>query len=243
MEENYVQTIHLLPENGRHQTLAGRQNQHLVGDDLSSKPTPFPPHSKASSLQSFWLRGWLGEIAALVGALVALVALISVLRVYENKPNPELPLGISLNTIVSIASTIFRASMMLSVASAISQAGWIWLVQQPRPLSNICWYDSASRGPLGSVLLLWRLRFLSVPDHCTRPLNNVMLTKYSRAASIGALITLLTLALDPFFQQTIKYVPRSSIDPIREAVTVAAHGYNGSIGALYTISSAGEHSS
>ena len=67
------------------------------------------------------------------------------------------------------------------------------------------------------------------------------LTKYSRSASIGALVTLLALTLDPFFQQTIKYVPRPSIDPSREAVTVAAHGYNGSIGMFDTFAASGEH--
>ena len=164
MDENHSQSVQLLSKIGRDQTLADRQNQHLVGDDLSRKSMPF---SLRSSLLPFWFRGWVKEIAALVGALVALVAYISVLRVVENKPNPELPLGVSLNTIVAIASTIFRACTMLSVASAISQAGWIWLVQRPRPLSNICWYDAASRGPLGSLLLLWRLRFLSVLDHST----------------------------------------------------------------------------
>ncbi len=78
----------------------------------------------------------------------------------RSKPNPQWTLGISLNTIVSILSTVFRASLMLSVAHGLSQSGWIWFTQRPRPLSDICWYDSASRGPLGSVQLLWRLRLL-----------------------------------------------------------------------------------
>jgi hypothetical protein len=54
--------------------------------------------------------------------------------------------------------------------------------------------DAASRGPLGSAILLLALR--------TRPL-----------ASLGAVITIFAVAFDPFIQQIIRYPSRYSVDP------------------------------
>ncbi|KAF2094343.1 hypothetical protein NA57DRAFT_60390 [Rhizodiscina lignyota] len=118
---------------------------------------------------------------------------------------------ISLTCKIGHLSTVFRASLMLCVAATISQSGWIWFAQRTRPLRDLYWYDAASRGSLGSIRLLWNLRFI-------------------RPACIGALITITTLALDPFFQQTIKYQGRPAVDPDQRAEAVAAYGYNGSIG-------------
>jgi len=54
-------------------------------------------------------------------------------------------------------------------------------------LEDLSKYDQATRGPLGALILLWRLRQ-------RHPLS-----------SAGALITLLILVVDPFTQQIIHY--------------------------------------
>jgi hypothetical protein len=104
--------------------------------------------------------GWLWELSNLALATAAFVALIIVLYKYENRPSPNWPSGISLNTIISIVSTIFRAALSLSVTRGIGQLVWIRLADKTGSLDDICWYDSASRGPLGSLLLLWKLKFM-----------------------------------------------------------------------------------
>ena len=63
---------------------------------------------------------------------------------------------------------------------------WRWF-RKDRPLDDVAQYDSASRGPLGSSTLLWRLGL-------RHPL-----------ASCGALITILMLVIDPFAQQIMRY--------------------------------------
>ena len=164
MEDSCSQEMHLLSGRG-----AGPQPyENLPGQP--SEDRQHPRHSRVSdihlserpspSLQLYKPSEWLYEISSLALSVLAVITLICVLRAYENRPNPQWRLGISLNTVVSILSTVFRASLMLPVAHALSQSGWIWFTQRPRPLSDICWYDSASRGPLGSVQLLWRLRLL-----------------------------------------------------------------------------------
>jgi len=164
MEAGYSQKMHLLSGEGAgpkpYENLPGQPSEDKQHPRHSERPLLFSNRTKTPSLQLYQPGGWLYEISSLVLAVVAVIMLICVLRAYENKPNPQWPLGISLNTIVSILSTVFRASLMLSVAHGLSQSGWIWFTQRPRPLSDICWYDSASRGPLGSVQLLWRLRLL-----------------------------------------------------------------------------------
>lgn len=66
------------------------------------------------------------------------------------------------------------------------QLKWRWF-RKDQPLDDMARYDSASRGPLGSTALLWRLGL-------RHPL-----------ASCGALITIVMLAIDPFAQQIIRY--------------------------------------
>jgi hypothetical protein len=101
-------------------------------------------------------------IVCLVLATASLLSFMALLRVYDKKESPEWSLtfvGFTFNTIVSIVSTLFRASLLMPVAQSISQLCWTWYAQ-PRSLIDICYYDSASRGPLGSVRLLLRLRFM-----------------------------------------------------------------------------------
>ena len=63
-------------------------------------------------------------------------------------------------------------------------------------------FDKASRGPAGSALLLWTVRGRHL-------------------ASIGAVITILAVASDPFIQQGIKY-PSCLQAPFDESASVAA---------------------
>jgi hypothetical protein len=105
------------------------------------------------------------KILNLVIAVGALLGLVAILRKYNRKQSPEWTLGqvgVTPNVIVSIVSTVFRGSLLMPVAQSISQFCWIWYTK-PRPLSDVCYYDyydSASRGPLGRIRLLWRLRFM-----------------------------------------------------------------------------------
>ena len=93
---------------------------------------------------------------------------------------------ISLNSIIAIYAVLLKASIALVVAEGIGQLKWSWF-GKVRPLADLVNYDDASRGPSGALSLLWRLRgrhFL---------------------ASLGAVITVLALATDPFAQQIVHY--------------------------------------
>jgi hypothetical protein len=52
------------------------------------------------------------------------------------------------------------------------------------------------------------------------------LTRRRHLASLGAFITIAALALDPFFQQSVRYNSQPAVDLIRQAQTAAAHTYD-----------------
>jgi len=84
-----------------------------------------------------------------------------VLLLCDNRPLPDLPLNITLNTFVAFFSTISKAAFMLPIAEAISQCKWNWF-HSDRPLADFETFDEASRGFWGSVALLSRLRWKCV---------------------------------------------------------------------------------
>jgi hypothetical protein len=111
-----------------------------------SKPTR-PP---------FWYpRTWLYDCIALGSAAAVFVALIVVLAKYDKAPNPLWMAGITLNTIVSVVSVLFRIGIMFPVANCISQQCWVWYAGRQRPLRHVAAFDQASRGPVGGLYALF----------------------------------------------------------------------------------------
>lgn len=130
-------------------------------NDSKHQPThadtasPSEPHAPVP-VQHLYL-----EVLSLLLAAASLIGLVILLKHYNNKPGPQWSLGdwgVTLNAILSIVSAVFRSSLLVPVAQTISQSSWIWYMQ-PRPLRDLTFYDSASRGPLGSIRLLCRLHF------------------------------------------------------------------------------------
>ncbi|OAX81902.1 hypothetical protein ACJ72_03756 [Emergomyces africanus] len=157
---------------------------------------------------------WLWELGACVIGLLALVATIGMLAAYSGGRVPQLPENFTLNAIISILTTVVKVSTLFVVAASISQLKWLWL-RDMRSLQDVQIFDDASRGPLGALYMIFYFRG-------------------GHLASLGALITILALALDPFMQQIIVYpvgvVYRESGEASvarTENVTYAAQGQKG----------------
>lgn len=104
------------------------------------------------------------EIFSLLLAAASLAGFFILLKRYDHKPSPQWTVvnrtgGVTLNTVASFVSLVFRSCLLMPVAHSISQLAWVWYMQ-PKSLEDIVYYDSASRGPLGSIRLLFRLRFM-----------------------------------------------------------------------------------
>jgi hypothetical protein len=159
--------------------------------DQRLPPDPLKNHAKLD------LKDWLWEFTAAALNIAAFTAVVIVLAVYRNKPlaSWNFVFNISLNTLIAVLSTLSRTALLVPVASCISQLKWIHLVGSPRPLREIQVFDDASRGPWGSLELIWSLNFK---------------TKLATWASI---ITILSLTMGPFAQQLLSYPSRPVSSP------------------------------
>ena len=138
---------------------------HLVADHDTGE-------SQLQNASFLSKNGWLLEISSLVLAATVLVAIVALLYRYDKKPNPTWSPGITLNTILSFASMVFRACVSLPVASSVSQFCWIWCSKRQQPLRHVISFDQASRGLLGSLQVLyagiWRCALSCPETHATR---------------------------------------------------------------------------
>jgi hypothetical protein len=108
-----------------------------------------------------YVRGW--ELSACCGSLIAFISMVALLKPFEGKAQPSWPYGITLNSAVSWLNTIMKGMLLVSAAACISQSTWIYYgstlnsISKGQSLAILSMYDSASRGPWGSVQLLWAL--------------------------------------------------------------------------------------
>jgi Protein of unknown function (DUF3176) len=146
--------------------------------ELMLKP---PTQSRIQQMKPWWSEG-----LACLGVLMGLVAIFVTLDKYKNKPLPQLPFKVSINTVVSLEATVLKGCLTFVVGSIISQSQWLWFTSN-RSLYDIVRYDDAARGPWGSALWIWE-------HHIRSPLT-----------SFGAIVMILTLLVDPFVQELISY--------------------------------------
>jgi hypothetical protein len=123
-------------------------------------------------------------------ALASMVIIIT-LAIYKRHMLISWFLAIFLNTILATLGIALRG-LMITIASALGQSRWLWFSNKRHVLLDFWTFDQASRGPRGSLLLLWRLRLRYIPF-------------------IGVFVTLPALASDAFIQQSISYPTRRTL--------------------------------
>ncbi|PLN78358.1 hypothetical protein BDW42DRAFT_187476 [Aspergillus taichungensis] len=158
-------TVESGPLNGA-QTQDGEETSILA--PIETKPHKKTPKAK----RSLWLDTWLLEGIALAFSIACLVAIFGVLAAYDNKKRPQLAYKITLNTIISVLATGCKSSLILNPTQ--------------RRLFGMQSFDAASRGPLGSLMI--------IIDHGAHSF-----------VCFGAALIILLLAFDPFIQQVISY--------------------------------------
>ncbi|KAI0832181.1 hypothetical protein F5Y06DRAFT_307492 [Hypoxylon sp. FL0890] len=184
---------------------AGQNQQQPYTHDASKGPASLPPREPASGCDDDggW---WLFEIIAWVVSAVALAVIIIIIAVTDEKPLPQWPMNITLNSFVSFMSTLMKAALIIPVTESISQLKWVWF-KKAESLEDIQTFDEASRGTWGSVKLLFK-------------------TKRLHLAKLGAFITILTLGVDPFIQQVIVYPKRTIASTLSNASVPLAVEYS-----------------
>lgn len=152
-----------------------RESEYLPLRDVSySTPSPydrspgsFPSESKAAPFQlhkkkpkvEFWAWEWM----ALLVSFLAVLASALTLRIFDGRPIPKWSWhtnGISVNSILSLLSTLSRASLLMPIDECMGQLMWLRFAAQQQRLGDITAFNEAARGPLGALKLLWRQKGL-----------------------------------------------------------------------------------
>lgn len=143
------------------ETQTRRNGYNIVGSSFeveSNRPCSQRPHSRWSDFYQVATDWWIFEVLACAGCLAALVGIIGVLTVYNGRSLPNWPYGITINSVLAWLATAMKALMLVAIAACIGQAKWTHFHSKTHALADIVVYDSASRGPQGSMQLLWKFR-------------------------------------------------------------------------------------
>ncbi|KAF1829524.1 hypothetical protein BDW02DRAFT_509709 [Decorospora gaudefroyi] len=94
-------------------------------------------------------------------------------------------------TLASLLGKVASAALIVPTSEALGQLKWNWF-HDSRAMCDFEIFDKASRGPWGAALLLFR-------------------TKGRSLAALGALLIVLLLAIDSFFQQVATFPDRLAL--------------------------------
>lgn len=129
-----------------------------LGETSSSRPSSFPKLSSAKSIKWTKTGTWTFEIVSLLFAMAAVASIIAVLAYFDNKPLPGWPYKITLNAVIAVLTTVANAAMAVSLSSGLGQLEWERFKSGSAPVTDMEVLDDASRGALGAVNLLRKLR-------------------------------------------------------------------------------------
>ena len=90
-------------------------------------------------------------------ALLIFGSVVTILAVFDGQPNPQFQYGITLNALISVLATVGTFTIMIPCSDALGQLKWNWFMKG-RPLLDFHLIDNASRGPMGSLVLIAKLR-------------------------------------------------------------------------------------
>lgn len=130
---------------------------------------------------------WALEYIAIFLSIFTTIALILLLIFADGKPVSRFNATfLSFNTIISILAALIHAALAYAIGSCLAQEKWNWYKTQPDTLAGFERFEQASRGPWGS---LWLLLWINIRHW----------------AVLGALVTIVLLAFEPFLQAVVAF--------------------------------------
>lgn len=100
---------------------------------------------------------WWQEAGACLLVLAMMAAVVGTTLPHQDKPLPQWPYNLSINTLVAVYFIVLKAAMAFVLSEALGQLKWKWF-SDAHPLNHLATYDDASRGPWGAFTLMWQLR-------------------------------------------------------------------------------------
>jgi hypothetical protein len=133
---------------------------------------------------SWW---WWWEIGAAALSMLSMLLIIVVLVKINNRPLQTWRLPIQPNSLIAIFTTAGKTAMMVPAAACIAQLKWRHFHRRARRLNHLQLFDDASRGPWGSIMMIYGIRSQAL------------------LASAFAVITLVALGIEPSAQQILAF--------------------------------------
>ncbi|KAK3625379.1 hypothetical protein LTR56_004014 [Elasticomyces elasticus] len=177
-------------------TLIDREtvNQKYDHDVAERKLPGLPQDDTIQTLNDDWVRRvcvalWLWEALSLLTSIFCIGGVVVLLCLYDGEPLPSWSYGLTINGVISILAVVTKASMVLPIAEALSQLKWNHFWRNSRPVRDFESFDSASRGPWGSLVMMFSMRLWSL-------------------GSLGAALTVAAMLVEPALQQIPAYPTR-----------------------------------
>ncbi|OAL53939.1 hypothetical protein IQ07DRAFT_640957 [Pyrenochaeta sp. DS3sAY3a] len=160
-----------------------------------TRATPKPSLDFTQRLERKWaeynasqnvVKRWLFEI---VSWLLSALCMGTMIGIYLRINRKALSNSDTLITLANILGKVASAALIVPTSEALGQLKWNWFHGSSQAVWDFEIFDKASRGPWGAALLLYR-------------------TKGRSLAALGALLIVLLLAVDSFFQQVVELPTR-----------------------------------
>lgn len=148
-----------------------------------------PANNKSRTIWQKCNSFWVWELTACAISLACLGIVLRTLFWLDDQPRTRWTYQIEPAAFISIFVTISRFMMLVGVAEGLGQLRWLYYLGGSRRLDHLDSFDSASRGPWGSLLFTFRIS-----------INGMVPT----IARFGALLMIVALAMDPFAQQILR---------------------------------------
>lgn len=148
---------------------------------------------------------WSLEIFSWMISALCMIAIIAILIATDGKRQPSWPMA----SIISVVSRVATSALLIPTAEALGEVKLSWFTGGgPRSMWDLETLDAATRGPMGSLLLLLRRKGGYVVNHIVKNLTKAC---FRTLAALGAAIMLLAVGLDPFFQQVVSFQQRQIV--------------------------------
>ncbi|RSL90859.1 hypothetical protein CEP52_014432 [Fusarium oligoseptatum] len=164
----------------------------LIRDAVTKDINKSDSQPRPQKANIFWT--WSLELALPLLAVGLLASIYGILSAYSDDEVPNWDgnnngtsgAGITLNALVAIIATIFRAILAFVALQALAQLKWDWVSARFRPMGDVQRFDDASRGTWGSLQLL------------------PLVALHQPLAMVAIIVVVVSLAVGPITQQTMQ---------------------------------------
>lgn len=139
-----------------HRAIPLQALQPSIASDWTSRPVSSKPSSSSRAAIKWLVRDWWPwEVFCWILSLACFGAVIAVLTIFNNRPLPDWPFGITPNALVSVFATVQSTLLAIPVSTGMGQLKWTCF-RQPQKLDMFEAIEGAGRDPIAAATLLLR---------------------------------------------------------------------------------------